>query len=59
MRRPHFPRDDRPFDLQDYAPPGFLHLWVRVLGVAALLGLLAGVFWILAHLVFGYRFGGD
>jgi hypothetical protein len=59
MRRPHFPRDDRPFDLDDYAPPGFTSLWVRVLGIAALLGFLAGLVWIVAHLVFGYRFGGN
>ena len=57
MRRPHFPRDDRAFDLDDYAPPGVMHLLVRVLAIAAGLGFLAGVICILAHLVFGYRFG--
>jgi len=56
MRRPHFPRDHRSFDLDDYAPPWFLHLWLRVLAIGAVLGLVCGLIWIVAHLLFGYRF---
>jgi len=46
MRRPHFSSDDRQFDLEDYAPPGFLRLYLIAIGVTILLGLVTGSIWI-------------
>ena len=46
MRRPHFSSDDRPFDLDDYAPPGFLRLYLIAIGITILLGLVTGSIWI-------------
>ena len=46
MRRPHFSSDDRPFDLDDYAPSGFLRLYLIAIGVTILIGLVTGSIWI-------------
>jgi hypothetical protein len=57
MRRPQFPPDDRQFHLEDYAPRGFLALWIRLVLIAGLFGLACGVVWTLWHLLRLHVFG--
>ena len=44
MRHQH--RDDRPFDLDDYAPQPVLRLYLRAIGITILIGLVSGLVWI-------------
>ena len=46
MRRPHFPSDDLPFDLEEHAPSGVLRLYLIAIGITILLGLVTGSIWI-------------
>jgi hypothetical protein len=51
MRGPRFSRDDRPFDLDDYAPRPFLRGYLIAIGVTILIGLVSGSIWIAWNLI--------
>jgi hypothetical protein len=51
MRRPHFRNDDRPFDLEDYAPRPVMRLYLIAIGITILLGLVTGSIWIAWNLI--------
>jgi len=51
MRGPHFSHDDRPFDLDDYAPRPFLRVYLIAIGVTILIGLASGSIWIAWNLI--------
>jgi hypothetical protein len=51
MRRPHFTPDERPFDIEDYAPRRFMRLYLIAVGVTILLGLVSGSIWIAWNLI--------
>ena len=46
MPRQHRSSDDRPFDLDDYAPPPVMRGYVKAIGITILLGLVTGLLWI-------------
>jgi hypothetical protein len=46
MRRHRSSSDDRSFDLDDYAPPPVMRMYVKAIGITILLGLVTGLLWI-------------
>jgi hypothetical protein len=42
----HQQSDDRPFDLDDYAPRPVMRLYLMAIGITILIGLVSGILWI-------------
>jgi hypothetical protein len=51
MRGPRFSVDERPHDIEDYAPRSFKRAYLVAIGVTILLGLITGSIWIAWNLI--------